>query len=211
MIQPLHNHYRGLCRQLTHSLTLLLLASSLMYADPAEHLDEEAMDDAAYSAELSAYLSEDPEGRAVSAFIEQQMPSEVQVFFDGALQREPELAEEMLEQLAEIYAEYTELQQDVPAAAALFLKINRHEVLSQVLSESFEPQSAHAQAIAQKIRAELEAAFDLKLQWQAQEVQELEDEVEALRGLLEQRKQARAAIIQRRLDELTDINSHLEW
>ena len=38
----------------------------------------------------------------------------------------------------------------------------------------------------------------------------LEAEVEELSSLLEQRKQAEA-IIKRRLDELTGVNSHLEW
>jgi hypothetical protein len=194
------------CRQLT--LTLLLFTSSLIYADDHQ---AEALEADATRAQLKHYLTEDDEGRAVSQFIQQKMPAEIQVFVDGMLQRDPELAQEMLEHLSEICEEYTMLQQEAPEEAALFVKIERHEVLSHVLSESFEPQSQHAKAIARKIRGELEAAFDLKLQWQAQELKQLQDEVEELSALLEQRKQAREAIIQRRLDELTGINSHLEW
>jgi hypothetical protein len=195
-----------LYRQLT--LALLLFASSRLQADNHQ---TEALEAAATRAELTHYLTEDDAGRAVSQFIQQQMPAEIKDFFDGMLQRDPELAEEMLEHLTEICEEYKLLQQEAPAEAALFVKIERHEVLSHVLSESFEPQSPQAKAIARKIRSELEAAFDLKLQWQAQELKQLQDEVEDLSALLEQRKQAREAIIQRRLDELTGINSHLEW
>ena len=63
----------------------------------------------------------------------------------------------------------------------------------------------------QLVFEQLEAAFDLKLQWQARELKELQNEVQELSALLEQRKQARATIIKRRLNELTGINSHLEW
>lgn len=53
------------------------------------------------------------------------MTAEIQVIVDGMLQRDPELAQGMLEHLTEICEEYTILQQEAPQAAALFVKIER--------------------------------------------------------------------------------------
>jgi len=201
-----HTHHQRLAYQIT--LALLLFCSSLLHADDhkAEALEAEASRTA-----LKKYLSEDDEGRALTQFIQKEMSAEIQIFFDGMLERDPLLAEQMVDHLSEVCEEYKMLQQEAPEEAVFFVKIQRYEVLSHVLSESFDPESPHAKAISTKIREQLEAAFDLKLQWQARELKELQNEVQELSALLEQRKQARATIIKRRLNELTGINSHLEW
>ena len=142
MTHAFRKHFSGLI-----ALALLVLAQPLHAND--DELEQEALEAASMRAELQQYLTTDTEGRQVAAFMQQQFAAEIPAYVKGMSQRDPFAADELAGHLREIYHEYTELHEDVPEEAALFLQIQRHEVLSHILSESFDPDSPNAAEIAQ--------------------------------------------------------------
>lgn len=194
-------------------LILLLMVASPLVAEEheGEHAGEELENANTLRMELKQYLGAGGEGQELATFIKTRMPKEVHIFINGMIQRDPFHAEELVVQFSEIYEHYAFLQKEAPDEAGLFLQVQQHEALSLVLAESFDPESPSAGEISKKIQAELEKAFDLKLQMETMELQQLEEDVEELSQLLERRRTAREAIIKRRLDELTGVDGHLEW
>ncbi|MEO0509025.1 MAG: hypothetical protein AAF065_04075 [Verrucomicrobiota bacterium] len=188
---------------------IAILAGALKAEEHEEHHGHEEREH--LHEEISAFLKEDPEGVELMRFVKTNFPSEIPAFVEAAIKREPEMAREVVEQLAEVREDYLFFTEEAPEEAQLFLNIQKHELLSMVLSRSFDPEAKHAKEIEVKIRNEVEAAFDLKMEMEKNQIRYLETEIQELNQLLQEREALRGQIIQRRIDALTGANEHLEW
>ncbi|WOO41120.1 hypothetical protein [Rubellicoccus peritrichatus] len=199
-------------------LAIFLSLSLGVRAEDDEHEDEEAIsvhENEEESTEdiqkkIREFMSNTEEGAQLRQFIEKEMPKGTIPWVTQQVSENPYDAYEILQHLMEVREEYLDLKQWQPDVAKIFLDYSRSEVLSHLLSMKIE-EGDDSEGTRKKLRQEIEKAFDLKLSLQKAELNNLEDEVEELRTLLKRREDARDKIIERRFNELTGQDEHLEW
>ncbi|MEM6886183.1 MAG: hypothetical protein AAF571_14235 [Verrucomicrobiota bacterium] len=202
---------------LLHHTGILSIALALLLGCPVHAEDDKAKtiesspERLELQQELSSYLKSDASGQRLSAFVQAKFPKEVHSYLQTMIQNDPDAAKYFIKYLHDVQEEYQLLLEEAPEEAEMRLQIERHESLSKVLSEQYTPGSDNSEKLAARIKAEITAAFDLKLKVQKAELEFLENEVTELRELMNQRTAARDQVIQRRLDELTGKRTHMEW
>jgi hypothetical protein len=165
---------------------------------------------------------------------DEQMPDEflahwgdrVEEALDFVAAEDPELAQALVElrvhdpdafmrEIFHVMFERTELERLSGADQQRFLRTLRERELDRrshrLAREWHEASQDESERLKTELRALLEELFDVREVHRADQIAELERELERLRTTLEERQADRDAIVEGRLKELLGQEDHLRW
>ncbi len=196
-------------------ITLVLLFPLLLFSLHAEE-EEEEQELEIIQEEITEILQSD-QGEELLEFVRDEFPLGTENLLKSILDEDPYEAIEQLEYWVEIKEEYYDLRRYRPSLAGTFLEFHKLEAQSLLLAQEIrilranQANTSNIARIEQQLRDVLEKSFDLKLQFQNEELVDLERELSELRSLIEKRTSAKDTIIDRRYEELTGDTEYLEW
>ena len=149
----------------------------------------------------------------VMTFVEEYLPQLVEELRE--LKREAtEAFEHEVNEVSRQIREFREVREHAPEVAQAMIQSHRLEERAGQLAERIaqEPEGDEREALTNQLRGHLGDIFELRMREPEFQVQQLDKELEALRAQIATRRQNRAKIIEKRLDELLmDADDELEW
>lgn len=153
----------------------------------------------------------EPRRSQLTALLEQEFATRLDNLRTMAA-HEPEEALDRLRDTIHMGVELLEVREHDPQHFRRMLRWHKIEDKSIYLSQKLQDLDGEARDKARnELRAVLTEAFDLKQQHMHREITEMERDLERLRTLIEKREKHRNAVIEHRIQELTEEYDYLDW
>lgn len=153
-----------------------------------------------------------PEAMAV---LRDYRPELVERFEEWA-SRHPQQAARMLSRTVPMISRLMRMRQDDPKGYELAIRDLRYFRATTIISRELrqarlDDDQARVAELSQKLQAILSQHFDVRQQIRERDIQKLQQRLEQLRKQLDQRKNARARILEKRFDQLGNPDEKVPW
>ena len=155
---------------------------------------------------------ERPTPDEIHEFLEDNLPERAEEM-KRLNEKEPEAYRHEIMMIGEMVMRYREMMEHNPELAEAFIRSHKMETECNRLAEEIrETEDLEKQRVLRsKLKQLLAEVFDLRLKEPEMHIQNLEKEINEMKGMIERRKANKDKIIQRRLKEMTGERNDLDW